>query len=430
MLYPTMWKRFGTRVRNLMGIPPINRGERLSFRASFLGEMGRGLFDSVAVDFTLIVAVSYFFVQDRRLLWMISSASAIGMMFAMFATTMTVRRRKKTIAFACEAVSRVALLFAAFVSTGWVFVTVAALSIAMNGMAVPLVNSIYGTNFRQSVRGPLVGWLQSAAVGTATLVGMLVSWIMDLDVGYYRYILVASSSISFILSWRAWHLPELVPKHVDGAIRHMFKDVLLVLFRDPAFLWVEVYWFIIGFSNLWLDPLRVLHLREIGLSEGQILFALITIIKGVQVLTLSFWGWFLYNVNFAIYRMINSVLTIVAIYFTFHSRTYLGVCFGATMFGLAYSGSGLSWRLVATLFTTGERVAVYMTMHCFLFGVRGIVGPWLSLQLRETRGAVYVANLSMIGMALSILLLVPFIPVIARRRRQINEWENGGGKNA
>jgi len=79
----------------------------------------------------------------------------------------------------------------------------------------------------------------------------------------------------------------------------------------------------------------------------------------------------------------------------------------------------LSWRLVGTLFTEPSRVPIYTSVHSFLCGIRGIIGPFISLSIYEVLSAQYVARISMGGMALSILILIPIIPALERRRKKI-----------
>jgi hypothetical protein len=60
-----------------------------------------------------------------------------------------------------------------------------------------------------------------------------------------------------------------------------------------------------------------------------------------------------------------------------------------------------------------------MSVHAFLCGIRGLLGPLASLSLYEVYGAQFVGHLSAAGFALSIVLMAPLIPVLRRRQAEV-----------
>ncbi len=401
-------------------INPMRRHERATLSYSYAGECGRGAFISLCRDFALLVAVSHFGVTDRWWLWLLSSASFFGMLLASNSAALATRWRKKSLIRTAEVISRSLAIAAACAWGGRGFVAFMALAIAAATMSVPLLSGIYAGNFGTLIRGRAVGRLQAVAVGTTALSGVLLGAVMDVNTGYFRGLLIGVSMFSMACSWYAWRLPETRRVTNRPQPRAGLREVLAVLLRDRAFLYVECIWFIMGLSNLWLFPIRVLHLTEIGFSEQQVMLATTVTMYAVMVLGVGMWGRILYRINFAAYRIATLVFFIAGIAVFFSGRSVVVVLAGSALWGLGLAGGGLSWRLVATFFTTPERLPVYMAAHTFLCGVRGIVGPFLSLRLRETHSTQFIVSLSLMGMASCVLLLLPLAPVMSRRRRQID----------
>lgn len=408
---------------SLFRIQALKRHEQATLRYSYAGEFGRGAFLALCRDFALLVAVSHFGVTGRGPLWFLSSAGFVGFILAGSGASAATKWRKKSVIRAFEVVSRLLVVLAAFATTGRAFVLTMGLGIAVNTMSVPLISGLYGANFRQPVRGRAVGRLQAVAVGTTALTGVVLGVVMELDTAYFRGLLACVSLISLACAWYTWRLPESRPPPAYSR-RIRFSDFVRVLSRDRAFLYLEVYWFIVGLSNLWLMPIRVLYLTGIGFSERQVMLTTTTTMYATMVLSVGLWGRALYRLNFARYRMLNSAFFMGGILVFFHSTSPALVCAGSLLWALGLAGGILSWRLVATFFTTPSRVALYMAVHTFCCGIRGIVGPYLSLRLHDACGARFVVWVSIAGMAVAVAMLIPFAPVVERRRREV-EAETG-----
>ena len=414
----------------LFRIPSLRRHEQATLSYSYAGEFGRGAFLALCRDFSLLVAVSHFGVTGRGLLWFLSSAGFVGFILAGSGASAATRWRKKSVIRTFEVISRMLVILAAFATTGRAFVLTMGLGVAVNTMGTPLISGLYGANFRQPVRGRAMGRLQAVAVGTTAVTGMVLGVVMEMNTGYFRGLLVAVSLISLACAWYAWRLPESRPP--PAATRRIrLTDFVRVLTRDRAFLYLEVYWFIIGLSNLWLMPIRVLYLTDIGFSERQVMLTTTTAMYTTMVLTVGIWGRALYRLNFARYRMLTSAFFMGGILVFFHSTRPAYVCAGSLLWALGLAGGTLSWRLVATFFTTPNRVPLYMAIHTFCCGLRGVVGPYLSLRLHDAYNARVVMWVSIAGMAFAVAMLIPFASVVERRQRSVAaetkaERERGG----
>ena len=96
----------------------LRRHERATLGYSYAGEFGRGASAAIGAEFALLVALSYFKVDNILLLWGLSSAGFLGLMLAALGAAQAGRHRKKDIIFRLELASRVLLLLAACAPTG------------------------------------------------------------------------------------------------------------------------------------------------------------------------------------------------------------------------------------------------------------------------------------------------------------------------
>ncbi len=403
----------------LFHFPPLRRHERATLRYSYASEVGRGSFAALRTEFALLVAVTCFGVTSKWLLWGLTSAVFVGMIASLFSSSLTARHRKRGIMLATEVASRLVVIVAAFSTTGLAFVITMGVGVALNAQSLPLTSGIYSANFRAVVRGRALGRMMTLALLAMAATSALAGWAMGVDRQYFRVLLIGVSVASGLCSWYGnRRLPEPRPRRRSS--RHVgWRDYLRVVRDDRVFMYMEAVWFLMGLCNLWLVPVRVLRLQDIAFSEFQIMLATVTAGSLTIVLMLGLWGRVLYRVNFGLYRMILSALFAAGILIFFHSSSFPMVCFGSVVWGMAMAGGMLSWRLIATFFTHPGRAPMYMAIHVFLCGVRGVLGPVLSLSLHERYGAQFVGNLSAAGFALSIPLLIPIYLAMRRRRKGV-----------
>ena len=405
----------------IFAMPPMRRSERATLDYSYSGEFGRGLFSGLTVDFAMAIAVTVFGVRDDKvLLWLISSASFFGMLTAMSVTVFSSRWRKRSVVFALEVASRLCLMMAAAATGSGLFVATITFAILLNAINVPLVSGIYGANFGKMIRGRAVGRLHGVAMLTSAAAAFLAGTTVQVYPQRYRLVFLLGGGLSLVCALAMRRIPE-APTRSAGRPTISFGDILDIVRTDHTFLFLELCWFIFGFCNLWLMPLKVLRLDELGFDIVQITIATTVVMTGIQIIGLGFWGRVIYRMNFAVYRIAIGAFLMAGFALFFYTTSYPVILFGAAVWGLGLSGGVLSWRLVATFFTDPRRVPAYMAIHTLLCGVRGLGGPFLALTIREHFSIATVAAISIAGTALSSLMLLALAPHMERRRRHIDK---------
>lgn len=405
------------RAFRIFAMPPMRRHERATLGYSYTSELGRGLFAGLTSDFALAIAVTVFGVRDEKLLlWLLSSAVFFGMLTAMAVTIVSSRWRKRNAVFALEVASRTFLIMAAVAAGRVGFVVLMTLAIMFSAINVPLISGIYGANFGKMIRGRAVGRLHGVAMLTSAVVAFVASEIVRGHPERYRWVFLGVGLASLLCTLAVRRIPE-AARRSGGRPAISIRDILRIVRTDKAFLYLELCWFIFGFCNLWLVPLKVLRLDEMGYDIARITIATTVVMTGIQIVGLGLWGRIIYRMNFAHYRMLIGLFLASGFALFFFSTSYPLVLAGSAVWGLGLAGGVLSWRLVATFFTEPGMVPAYMAVHTLMAGIRGMIGPFLALVVRAHFGIQTAAGISIVGTAIATLMLVALVPMMDRRRR-------------
>jgi MFS family permease len=127
----------------------------------------------------------------------------------------------------------------------------------------------------------------------------------------------------------------------------------------------------------------------------------------VRLATTHLWGIFFDRWNFFVVRTVLNVFSLGAIVLFFSTRQLWVLWIAAALFGMALAGGNIAWNLWVTKFAPPERASEYMSVHTFMTGVRGVIGPfigfWAIAHIAPLSTALVAAGL----VAVSTLLLEP-----------------------
>jgi len=406
-------------------IPP-RRSERITLNSSYAGEAGRGISAAAWGDFAMLVSVSHFGVANRWLLGMLGSAPYAGYVLSLFSAPLAGLWRKKSIVRWFEVLSRLLLLVAAGAVNGGMFIAAIVASSVLAVSVSPLITGIYGENFRTAVRGEGVGRLQILRMGCIVAVAGGASWVLARGTGYYRLVLSLVGLVSLGLAIRAWRLPE-TRRSLKASVPVLtgLGRSLRIFVSDPAFMVFELCWFLLGLGSLAVMPLRVLYLRDLGFSDRDILLCTTVAAYAAMLVTLPLWGRILYRMNFAVYRVVTNLLLMAGVLVFFRAQTPLEAVVGSALLGSGWGGGSLAWRLVATFFTGSKNAPAYQSVHTFLCGIRGVIGPMVGIRNYGVVAIGTITGASLGLMALSTVMVLGLIPVLARRRIGVDHTPEG-----
>lgn len=382
-----------------------------TFRWDIARGFFRGILTSGTQTFGLFIAIRYFN-ADLFSKSLIGSAPFMGMILSLFLfhyAAMT--NLKKSL---CGAgpilLSGIFLILAATADSLWVYSVCVIAGFMLLTAIIPFMTSIYHDNYPANRRGSLFSKAVLVTVLVSIVAGFLGSSMMDRDPGSYRWVLVALGLAALGKSYSIWRMPTHGIE--DHNHTNPFSHMKLVI-QDKSFGYVLLTWFIMGFANLWVLPLRVDYLTssEYGI-EGSALFVatLITIIPDLmRAFSAPLLAKLFDRINFIVLRMIINVLFAcgIALFFLTHDPVVIGL--GSALIGIAFGGGTVAWGLWVTKYAPPDKVGAYMSIHVFLTGVRGTIGPLIGFWVVQRIGVTAIGWVSFGLMMLATVMLIPEI---------------------
>src|SRR5262245_12604522 len=155
--------------------------------------------------------------------------------------------------------------------------------------------TIWRANYRRGTRARIVGRFSTVQVIVVAAVGLALGRLLDAGVWYYRAVVPVLCVLALGAVWATSRLRvrgqrAMLRGERDG--EHIMKPwhgplvVWRVLRKDPHYAWFMLWMFVLGFSNLMVNPLLAIVLRE---EFGLTYFASILITSSVsQVCTALF----------------------------------------------------------------------------------------------------------------------------------------------
>jgi hypothetical protein len=140
----------------------------------------------------------------------------------------------------------------------------------------------------------------------------------------------------------------------------------------------------------------------------------VLIIVGIipNVVRLAFtrvWGYLFDRANFIVLRIAMSLILGIGNVIFFLARDVSTLAIASAITNIGFAGTLLAWNLWVTKIAPPGRSQVYMSVHSFFTGLRGITAPlagFLYINHFNIRG---IGLLSFVLILASILLLLPHI---------------------
>jgi len=380
---------------------------------TFRWDLVRGLFRGVLISgtqtFALFIAIRYFH-ADLFSKSLIGSAPFIGMIFSLilFHYAATTEFKMSVCASLPVIICGYLLLLSTASDSIWPYtMCVVSALILLNGID-PFLTSMYNDNYPANRRGVLYSKVVVAMVVTSALSGFVGSSLMDEDPEFYRWVLLAMGVAALGNAYALWHFPSgkiEVHNHTNP-----FTHLKVVL-EDRSFGYVLLTWFIMGFASLWVLPLRVDYLTSsvYGIEGSAVLVAtLVTIIPELmKAFSAPLLAQLFDRVNFIALRMIINIVFGCGIAIFFLTKDPFVIALGSVLIGFSFGGSAVAWGLWVTKYAPPGKVGAYMSVHVFLTGVRGTLGPLIGFWTVHHIGPTAIGMVSLSLMILATLMLIP-----------------------
>lgn len=371
----------------------------------------RGVLTTATQTFGLFIAIRYFdagYVTKS----LIGAAPFMGMFLSLALVYYASHTGMKKSSWGAipSAICGLCLLGAAFTNSLWAYCLMVVLSfIAFNSLS-PFLTSIYNDNYPHDQRAAYYSKPLMLTVAVSVAFGIFASWVLDLDLAYFKALFIIFGLAALVKAWAIYSMPSgiiepNIYKHPLGSLKYVLQD--------KSFGYVLLTWFIMGFANLWVLPLRVDYVTSSAYGiEGSAMFVaiIITVIPdAMRFLFIPFWARLFDKMNFIILRMILNASFGCGIALFFFTREPIVIACGSALIGIAFAGGSIAWNLWVTKYAPPGKVAAYMSVHVGLTGIRGTIGPMIGFWAVGRLGPVNIGLVSFGLMVLATLMLIPKI---------------------
>ena len=368
-----------------------------------------GIIQTLGATIFLLIGIQYFGVSD---FWksIISSSIHFGMIISLFSSSFLSHHKPNRIAGLSTLAGGVLLIISGFTKTTPAYALTILLHSIFLHIRMPLFTAIYAENYHKTRMGKLfaAGILLSLATGLGS--NIISGALLEKDLEYFRWIYAVAGVLVIFSGLLLLKIPfesKTVP------IKSSPLKNLGLLIKYPLFGRVSLSWFMLGFANLWTIPLRTVYLveseRGLGLSPLVVLIILGVIPSTVRFICNNFWGRIFDKVNFLPIRMINSLLVGVGIFIFFLTENLALIILGQIIMNIGFAASPYLWNLWVTKVAPPGESQAFMSVHTFLCGVRGILGPFIGFAFIQSFSMRTVGTLSLGIIIFSVSLLIPLL---------------------
>jgi len=384
-------------------------------RRTYKYDLWRGFFEGVLSSgiqtFALFIAIRYYNAGEG-LKSLIAAAPFIGMILSLPLVHYTAGKglKKSFCSAVPSALASVCLIIAAWIPSLEFYALMITISYICRSAAIPYLTSIYSDNYPHLKRGASFSKPLLLTVAISSLFGLAGSLLLEINIIYFNWVFTVVGISALAKAWAISSMPSKVIEKTSH--NHPFGNFEYVI-KDREFGYVLFTWFIMGFANLWVLPLRVDYVASstYGIEASPLIVALIiTIIpETIRFLFIPFWARLFDRMNFIVLRMILNVLFGTGIALFFISKNLLIIGTGSALIGLAFAGGSIAWALWVTKYAPPEKVSAYMSVHVCLTGIRGTIGPMIGYWTAAQVGATMTGWISCGLMILATIMLLPEI---------------------
>ena len=378
-------------------------------------DLWRGLFEGVLSagiqTFALLIAIRYYNAGEG-FKSLIAAAPFMGMILSLPLVHYTSGKtlKKSWCSAGPSVLTGVCLFVSAWIPSLEVYTLMIVIGYISRSAILPFLTSVYSDNYPHDKRAAYFSKPLLLTVASSALFGIAGSSVLEINIAYYSWVFTVVGICALAKAWAISSMPsQMIEKSPHD---HPFGNLEYTI-KDREFGYVLLTWFIMGFANLWVLPLRVDYVASstYGIEASPLIVALIiTIIpETIRFLFIPFWARLFDRMNFIVLRMILNVLFGTGIALFFISKNLLIIGTGSALIGLAFAGGSIAWALWVTKYAPPEKVSAYMSVHVCLTGIRGTIGPMIGYWTAAQVGATMTGWISCGLMILATIMLLPEI---------------------
>ncbi len=391
-------------------ILPQDKLLRRTFLFDCLRSLGAGALETGPRTFFLLVAIQRFSASD-----FFKSVIAAPQFMGMILSVLTVsylsrsRLRKSSLSALSRLGSGACFGVAAFQDDLRSFALWIVCGVLIPGLTLHLNTSIYRENYPDNMRGRLFAWSSMIQLISAVCFHWIIGKYLAMDIGHYNHVLLFYALASTLTASMQFFVPSSASD--QSGPRGSFFQAFRWLKRDKVFSYMLFVWFLFGFANLAVIPLKVIYLTDprygILLDVAGVALIIGIIPDVVRLFFTPVWAHYFDKYNFIGMRMAINIALLASIVTFFHSRDIRFLALAAVFEGVFNAGGTLAWNLWVTHFAPAKYTGEYMSLHLFFNGVRGVLGAFLGISYASRFGISTVVWFSTGLVLLSIFLMLP-----------------------
>ena len=355
------------------------------FRLDLLRALPTGVLETIGATFAVLILERCYSAGSFEKALVVSSPK-IGLVLSIVLVDILRRwpenRTAAGFSFAAGFVLVITSLFSGSLS---VFVVTVILAMIAFGGQAPLVTALYRHNYPAHKRGQLFGKVGIARGISSVAFGWVGGAFMESDPDHFRLLMIAFAAMALLSGICLYKMPSPPAANADTLQRRNPLQALRWVKHDLLFRSLLIAWMLAGMVVLSLSSLTVEFLANPrygwNFPSGKIATLTIVVPVILRLVTTFFWGFAFDKVNFFILRIVLNIAFGLSLLAFYAVQTEIFLWIGMALRGVAMGGGNIAWNLWVTKLAPADRVSEYMSVHTFLTGVRGVIGPPLAFWL-------------------------------------------------
>ena len=394
--------------------------QKRTFALELVRSVPQGFIETSGATFAMYIAIQVFEVPDWMKMAIVASAS-VGLLLSLFIVQI-VRRLGCSV----NSASVIVWIFAAVGfstaamsgQSAGIYMSGVCMAALMLALGIPLMSQIYRKHYTNKDRGKLFSIAGMIRAITTAIAGVVVgSWLTcqqtDFHDLFWFYAACSLVMAGCVMSMARIRLRK------TGQLR--LFDALCHVREDRPFRKLLICWMILGMGNLLGFALFVEYITNpaygFSLDAAQAGMITSTIPMLAFIVCVVPWGMVFDRMPFYRVRIMVNVFFMTGILVYYLGNSYMALCIGIALHGIARAGGNVIWSLWVTRFASADRVIEYMSVHSSLTGVRGILAPIIAFSVAGTFGPGTVAIVGGVLVVISSLMLLPELRAESRMEK-------------
>lgn len=354
---------------------------------------------------------------SNQLVALIQAGSMSGLLISLFYTKYFSSRFPQKDYAKPQVLAWFAIIGAGLVQDPLSFALLVCFALAMLHISSPSQAVLYQQIYRPKDRGRIVGRVKQWQLFVAVFLSWLLGHMLELAPLSYPPVYTVTGILGLCLCMVYMTINN-SHSNIENMERPPFRVYINVLRHDRRFLKFMVFQFLLGIANISGIAVFQVFINDkqyLGLSPEQAALVSGVLPPLAMFFSVRIWGRIFDRVNIIQFRVMTSLVMGVG-FLLYPLIGFWGAVAGAVVWGIGRGGGQLAWSIGILDFAPEGKSSIYISIHTFLTGVRGVIAPFLGIWILETQLAPQNLFWSVSGLIfLSAVLTWKMVPLTEDR---------------